>query len=32
MFIAIHLSKQKGLNVDLKTIRQINFTGNLGRA
>ena len=32
MFIAIHLSKQKGLNVDLKTIRQINFTGNLGQA
>ena len=27
--IAIHLSKQKKLDVDPKTIQQINFTGNI---
>ena len=29
--IAIDLSKQQALNADLKTIQQINFTGNLDR-
>ena len=30
--IAIDLSKQQALDVDLKTIQQINFTANLDRA
>ena len=30
--IAIDLSKQQALDVDLKAIQQINFTANLDRA
>ena len=30
--IAIDLSKQQALDVDPKTIQQINFTANLDRA
>ena len=30
--IAIDLSKQQGLNADLRAIQHINFTGNLNRA
>ena len=30
--IAIDLSKQQALNVDLRAIQQINFTANLDRA
>ena len=29
--IAIDLNKQEALDADLKTIQQINFTGNLNR-
>ena len=30
--IAIDLSKQQALDVDLKAIQQFNYTGNLNRA
>ena len=30
--IAIDLSKQQALDADPKTVQQINFTGNIGRA